>query len=108
MRKQPMSHIYIDYTSIPVHHFAFLGGTAMDWEFGIVIVLLLWILWRVPVAWRTEMILRRIYRQLNLIESHARNVPLAVVEKEWDVWCENAMLRREGTLWRQRIPWGKE
>jgi hypothetical protein len=80
----------------------------MDWEFGIVIVLLLWILWRVPVAWRTEMILRRIYRQLNLIESHVRNVPLVVVEEEWDVWYENAMLRREGTLWRQRIPWGKE
>jgi hypothetical protein len=50
------------------------------------------------------MIRRRIYRQLNLIESHVRNVPPAIVEKEWDDWSENAMLARKGTLWLERIP----
>jgi hypothetical protein len=79
-----------------------------DWEFGVLVVLMLWILWRVPVAWRQWMVLRRIYRQLNLIEAHVRNVPLAEVEKEWDSWLEGVMLERKGSSWRERIPWGRE
>jgi hypothetical protein len=78
----------------------------MDWEFGVLIVLSLWILWRVPVAWRTNMVLQRLWRQLNIIEAHVRHVPLDVVEKEWDGWNENVLAARKGSLLRERLPWG--
>jgi hypothetical protein len=78
----------------------------MSWEFVVLVALLLWILWRVPVAWRTNIVLRRLWRQLNIIEAHVRHVPLDDVEKEWDGWEENVLAARKGSLWRERMPWG--
>jgi len=84
----------------------------MDWEFGVVIVLLLWILWKIPPARRTNLVFWRICRQLNIIEARTRDVPLAVVEEEWDSWFEDKVSARKGMTWREgfmadeRIPWG--
>jgi hypothetical protein len=68
----------------------------MSWEFVVLVTLLLWILWRVPVAWRTNLVLRRLWRQLNIIEANVRHVPLDVVEKEWNGWEEDARAARKG------------
>src|SRR6267154_1296891 len=128
MRTQPMSHILVDSTNGGVHDSplrvaaATCGqakwgweitraawqqrSRAMSWEFVMLVALLLWILWRVPVAWRTNMVLQRLWRQLNIIEAHVRHVPLEDVEKEWYGWEEDLLAARKGSSWWERLPWG--
>ena len=76
---------------------------AMNWEFGVIILLVLWILWRLPAAGRREMLILKLQRQLHVIEAQLRGVPLNVVEQEWGDWLETAVLKREGAPWRTRM-----
>lgn len=69
------------------------------WQFGLIVVLQLWILWRSPTPWRTDMILRRTLNQLNRIEAQVRVIPLAEVEKEAEGWWADATAAEEGRPW---------
>jgi len=75
----------------------------IEWELGIIIVLLLWIGRKLLSHVHSVVAWRMLFRQLNHIEAHVRNVPVDLVEKEWSGWCEDADLARAGRTWRERI-----
>jgi hypothetical protein len=66
------------------------------WQFTVLAGLLVLILWRMPRRDRRDMILRRIFLQLNTIEAGSRGVPVSDVEKETATWWINEMACARG------------
>jgi hypothetical protein len=69
------------------------------WQFALILILQVWLLWRSPTPWRTDAVLRRVFAQLNRIEAHLRGVPLTSVEQEADDWWETQRARKKGRPW---------
>jgi len=69
-------------------------------EFIIVVVLLVWIIRRLPTPWVYDMYLRRMLSQLNDIEAHARGVPLEQIKQEFSNTISDTTAIHDGTpLW---------
>jgi hypothetical protein len=84
-----------------------------DWQFLVLVALLLWIVWRTrSVAqtspWFRDALLRRVFEQLNRIEARQQDVPFARIEQERNEWWENEIAQERGRPWtarRHRGPW---
>ena len=58
-------------------------------EFVILLVLLLWLIYRVPSRWRQDFYLTYILGQLAQIEANSRGVPLSKIEEEFRNYLSN-------------------
>lgn len=83
-----------------------------DWQFGVLVILLVAILWRnrdvgQTSPWLRDALLRRMFEQLNCIEAKVCGIPIADLEKETELWwqgeasCEAG--RSKGWPW----PWAE-
>ncbi len=56
----------------------------MDWiQFFIIVALLLWIVWRLPPRIAQYVLMRRLFEQLNQIESTLSGVSAETIEQRW-------------------------
>jgi hypothetical protein len=84
-----------------------------DWQFLVLLMLLLWILWRTRVTaqtspWLRDALLRRMFNQLNHIEAAVRHVDVSEVEEETENWWSNEAAWNRGrprTERRRCGPW---
>ena len=69
---------------------SFLRGAVLgNIEFVILLVLLLWLIYRVPSRWRQDFYLTYILGQLAQIEANSRGVPLSKIEEEFRNYLSN-------------------
>ncbi len=64
-----------------------------DWQFLVLVALLLWVLWRTRVAartrpWLRDALLRRVFEQLNGIEAKVYGIPRAEIERANELWWQ--------------------
>jgi TPR repeat protein len=81
-----------------------------DWQFLILVALLLWLLWRTRAAaetsrWLRDALLRRMFEQLNILEAQRRGIPVAEVQKESEQWWEDERAREAGRPKGWPFPW---
>ena len=76
----------------------------MDWiQFFIIVGLLAWIIRRSPSRLEQEVFTRRLFQQLNQIESAASGVPVEGVEEKWFDYAAALVARHKGAPLRARI-----
>ncbi len=86
-----------------------------NWQFGVLVVLLIWIIWRTRVAaqtspWLRDALLRRVFGKLNDILSVVTQVPSSLIdrEEEEEGWWQAEIRSNAGKRWWQRRrcgPW---
>ncbi|MGP8259907.1 MAG: hypothetical protein ACLQM6_08145 [Acidobacteriaceae bacterium] len=81
-----------------------------DWQFSVLVALLLWILWRTRVAartspWLRDALLRKMFEQLNSIEARQRGVPDSDIEKQTELWWHDELSREAGRPKGWPWPW---
>jgi hypothetical protein len=76
----------------------------MDWlQFFIIVALLLWIVWRLPPRIAQDVLMRRLFMQLNQIESNASGVSVEGIQEKW-IDCQVARIAaNKGAPWYGRI-----
>lgn len=60
-----------------------------DIEFVILLVLLLWTIYRIPSRWRQDLYLTWILDQLTEIDADARGVPVSRIQEEFRNYLSN-------------------
>lgn len=76
----------------------------MDWiQFFIIVALLLWIVWRLPPRIAQDVLMRRLFMQLNQIESNASGVSVEGIEEKWIDYQVARMAANKGAPWYERI-----
>ena len=60
-----------------------------DLQFCILVLLLLWLIRRIPSRWQQDLRLKWIHDQLNEINASARGIPLSRVEEEYRNYLSN-------------------
>lgn len=72
-------------------------------QFFIIVALLLWIVWRLPPRIAQDILMRRLFQQLNQIESNASGVSVEGIEQKWIDYQVAKMAANRGAPWSQRI-----
>ena len=76
----------------------------MDWiQFFIIVALLLWIVWRLPPRIAQEVLMRRLFMQLNQIESYASGTSVDGIEQKWIDYQVAKIAANRGAPWSGRI-----
>jgi hypothetical protein len=76
----------------------------MDWwQFLVIVALLLWIIWRLPPRIGQYVLMRRLFEQLNQIESAAGGVSVDGIAQKWIDYQEAKFATNKGAPWRVRI-----
>jgi hypothetical protein len=76
----------------------------MDWiQFFIVVALLLWIVWRSPPRIAQYVLMRRLFEQLNQIESTLSGVSAEAIEQKWVDYQAAKIAANKGAPWSVRI-----
>jgi hypothetical protein len=76
----------------------------MDWlQFFIVVALLLWIVWRLPPRIAQYVLTRRLFEQLNQIESTLSGVSAEAIEQKWVNYQAAKVAANTGAPWSARI-----
>jgi hypothetical protein len=76
----------------------------MDWwQFLIIVALLLWIVWRLPPRIAQDVLVRRLFMQLNQIESAASGVSVDGIEQKWLDYQLAKIAANKGAPWSGRI-----
>ncbi len=76
----------------------------MDWiQFFIIVALLLWIVRRLPPRIAQDVLMRRLFMQLNQIESNASGVSVEGIEEKWIDYQVARMAANKGAPWYERI-----
>jgi hypothetical protein len=75
------------------------------WQFLMIVALVGWIIRRLPTPCVTDMYLRRIFHQVNVIEARDRGVPREEIEKELSDYIGTRTAIHDGTplllrMWR--------
>lgn len=74
-------------------------------EFAVVVALLVWILFRMAVPWRADMIYALLFKKLNRIEAHLRGVPVEQIDRELAMELEDIESSERGRPWFGSRPW---
>jgi hypothetical protein len=72
-----------------------------DLQFAILVLLLLWLIHRIPSRWQQDVRLKWIHDQLNEINASARGIPFSRVEEE----CRNYLSNRSAESLTRRFFW---
>jgi hypothetical protein len=76
----------------------------MDWlQFLIIVALLGWIIWRLPPRIAQYVLMRRLFEQLNQIESTLNGVSAEAIEEKWVDYQKAKMSANKGAPWSERI-----
>jgi hypothetical protein len=76
----------------------------MDWlQFFVITALLVWIIWRLPSRIAQEVLMRRLFRQLNQIESSASGISVDGIEQKWLDHQAAQIAANKGAPWYERI-----
>jgi hypothetical protein len=76
----------------------------MDWwQFLIIVALLLWIIWRLPPRLAQDIFVRRLFMQLNQIESASSGVSVDDIEQKWVEYQIAKIAANKGAPWIERI-----
>jgi hypothetical protein len=76
----------------------------MDWwQFLIIVALLLWIIWRLPPRLAQDIFVRRLFMQLNQIESASSGVSVDDIEQKWVEYQIAKIAANKGAPWSDRI-----
>jgi len=77
---------------------------AMDWwQFLIIVVLLLWIIWRLPPRIAQDTFIRCVFLQLDQIESAASGVSVDGIAQKWLDYQTAKIAANKGAPWNVRI-----
>jgi hypothetical protein len=76
----------------------------MGWlQFLVIVILLLWVIWRLPPRIAQDVLMRRLFRQLNQIESAATGVSVDGIEQKWLDYQIAHIAANKGAPWSERI-----
>ncbi len=76
----------------------------MDWiQFLIIVALLLWIVQRLPSRIVQDVLMRRLFEQLNQIESNASGISVDGIEQKWLDYQVAKIAANRGAPWYERI-----
>ena len=76
----------------------------MNWiQFFIIVALLLWIVWRLPPRIAQYVLMRRLFEQLNQIESTMSGVSAEGIEEKWIDYQKAKISANKGAPWSVRI-----